>query len=398
MNLEDLTIEEQQFKTAVTAAGIPVTRDEIKAEFKTIADASGFVQTNTSIFSPFWTLVTNLMIEPVYWLIAFMIRYVMPNAYVKTASGLYLDLLAYAYDITRKPAVTAEASLTFTRATLDTPESIETGTIVRTVTINGTQYRLTTTAAVEFPVDALEITVPAIAESSGADYNLGVGYYSILDTFIPGVTVTNGADYLIKPGADEESDEELRLRIRNQFTAVADWHTDAKYKAMIAEFAAIRIDYIYFDHDIPRGPGSADAFILFDVYAPIGDYLAGINDYVNNQGNHGHGDDLQIKAMPENLYDVSCNMIYSDTLSAEEKTALTAQITLFIECAFRKNSDFDDYLTKTWPYDYFAFSELSKELHTYFPDIISIAWLQADIVSSMDIARLQTLTINEVGA
>lgn len=396
MNLEDLTIEEQQFKTAVTAAGIPVTRDEIKAEFKTIADASGFVQTNTSIFSPFWTLVTNLMIEPVYWLIAFMIRYVMPNAYVKTASGFYLDLLGYAYGITRKPAVTAEALLTFTRATLDTPESIAAGTIVRTVTINGTQYRLITTAAVDFPVDAYSVEVPAVAEESGADYNLGVGYYSILDTFIPGVTVTNGADYLLKPGADEESDEELRLRIRNQFTAVADWHTDAKYKAMIAEFAAVRIDYIYFDHDIPRGPGSADAYILFDVYAPIGDYLDGINDYVNVQGNHGHGDDLQVKAMPETQHDVACNIIFNSTLSAEEKTALIAQITLFIECAFRKNSNFNEHVNKTWPYGRFAFSELSKELHIYFSDIVSIDWLQADIVSSMDIPRLQTLTITEV--
>lgn len=396
MNLEDLTTEEQQFKSAVESAGIPVTRDEIKAEFKTITDASGFTQTNTSEYSPFWTLVTNLMIEPVYWLVAFMIRFVMPNAYVKTASGFYLNLLAYSYDITRKPAKTAEASLTFSRETLDTPASIEIGTVVRTLTINGKQYRLTTTETVYFPVDAYEITVPAIAEEFGADYNLGVGYYSILDTFIPGVTVTNEADYLTEPGADEETDEELRLRIRNQFTAVADWHTDAKYRAMIAEFAAIRIDYIYFDHAIPRGPGSADAFILFDVYAPIGDYLAGINDYVNTQGNHGHGDDLQVKAMPETSHDVACNMIFNSTLSAEEKTALIASIKLFIECAFRKNSDFDDYLTKTWPYSRFAFSELSKELHSYFPDIVSIDWLQADIVSGMDIPRLQTLTVNEV--
>lgn len=398
MNLEDLTAEEQQFKTAVETAGIPVTRDGIKAEFKTIADGSGFTQTNTSIFSPFWTLVTNLMIEPVYWLVAFMIRFVMPNAYVKTASGVFLDLLAYAYDIIRKPAKTAEASLTFTRTSLETPESVEAGTIVRTVTINNKQYRLTTTETVVFPVDAYEITVPAIAEESGADYNLGVGYYSILDTLAPGVTVSNEAGYLTEPGADEESDEELRLRIRNQFTAVADWHTDAKYKAMIAEFAAIRIDYIYFDHNIPRGPGSADAFILFDVYAPIGDYLTEINDYVNAHGNHGHGDDLQVKAMPETLHDVACNIIFNDTISAEEKTALIVQIKLFIECAFRKNSDFDNYVTKTWPYDRFAFSELSKDLHSYFSDIVSIDWLQADIVSDMAIPRLQTLTVSEAGA
>lgn len=398
MNLEDLTAEEKEFEAAVIAAGIPISRDEIKVEFQAIADGSDFVVTNTSIFSPFWTLITKLMIEPVYWLIAFMIRFVMPNAYVKTAKGFYLDLLAYAYDITRKLVKIAEASLTFTRISLDTPESIEAGTIVRTVTINNKQYRLTTTETVIFPVDAYEITVPAIAEESGADYNLGVGYYSILDTLIPSVTVANGADYLTEPGADEESDEELRLRIRNQFTAVADWHTDAKYKAMIAEFAAIRIDYIYFDHDIPRGAGSADAFILFDVYAPIGDYLAEINNYVNVQGNHGHGDDLQVKAMPETLHDVACDMIFNDTISAEEKTALIVQIKLFIECAFRKNNDFDEYVTKTWPYDRFAFSELSKDLHSYFPDIVSIDWLQADIVSDMDIPRLQTLTVSEAGA
>ena len=123
------------------------------------------------------------------------------------------------------------------------------------------------------------------AEEAGSAYNLAASYFSILDSDVPGVTgVTNESDYLITAGEDEETDEDLRLRLQNHFSAVTDWHTDAKYKAMIAEQTGFSIDHIFFDHDIPRGAGSADAYILFDYGVSSTSTLEAINEYISTDG------------------------------------------------------------------------------------------------------------------
>ncbi|HIA6063629.1 TPA: phage tail tape measure protein [Escherichia coli] len=57
------------------------------------------------------------------------------------------------------------------------------------------------------------------------------------------------------PGADEESDDELRERCRNQFNLVGNYHTDAVYRSMIAGVAGLSIDRIFFEHEAPREPG-----------------------------------------------------------------------------------------------------------------------------------------------
>lgn len=77
------------------------------------------------------------------------------------------------------------------------------------------------------------------------------------------------------------------------------WHTDAVYRAMISAFPGVRPDGVYFQHGAPRGPDSANAFVLFDADVPAATYLAQINAHIREQGNHGHGDDLLVMVMPE---------------------------------------------------------------------------------------------------
>jgi uncharacterized phage protein gp47/JayE len=57
--------------------------------------------------------------------------------------------------------------------------------------------------------------------------------------------VVNDEDWLITPGADEESDDELRERCRNQFNLVGNYHTDAVYRSMISGVAGLSIDRIF---------------------------------------------------------------------------------------------------------------------------------------------------------
>ncbi|EJZ9657506.1 baseplate J/gp47 family protein, partial [Escherichia coli] len=99
----------------------------------------------------------------------------------------------------------------------------------------------------------------------GSGHNLAPGYFRILPVAIPGIaSVVNREDWLTVPGADEESDDELRDRIRNQFNLVSSYHTDAVYRGLIASVAGLSIDRIYFQHDAPRGPGTANAYLLLD--------------------------------------------------------------------------------------------------------------------------------------
>lgn len=106
---------EQEFKRSLEAAGIPTTEEKLKTEWQNIADEANLPIANPSKFSAFWVFVTNAVTSPAKWLIQHMYQTVMPNMYVKTASGSFLDLLGWAYDVERKSAVKARGMMTFSR-------------------------------------------------------------------------------------------------------------------------------------------------------------------------------------------------------------------------------------------------------------------------------------------
>src|SRR6187402_3119064 len=143
------------------------------------------------------------------------------------------------------------------------------GTIVQSPVINGKTYHMVTTANATLLDGIASVAIPCEAADVGAGYNLPAGYYAVLPVPIPGVdSVSNAADWLQGAGADEESDDDYRLRIRIQFTAVNQYHTDAVYTKIITSFANINTRNVFFEHDAPRGPGTANAYILMDVGQP----------------------------------------------------------------------------------------------------------------------------------
>ena len=397
LSLDNLSVEETEFKNGLEEAGIPVSEDEIKSAFQGFVSDSDIEHTNTSTFSPLWRLITSIAVTPFAWIVAFLIRQVMPQSYVKTATGSYLDLIAYGYGLERKQAAKAEGIITFVRDSTGQPLTVPAGTLIRTITINGTVYRMIAKSSISFDLNSTTLEVPVIAENEGAAYNLAEGYYSILETPIAGViSVYNDTNYLVAIGADVESDDDFRLRLRNQFTAVADWHTNAKYKAILTSLTGISIDNIFFDQNIPRGPGSADAYILFDAGVAAQSYIDTANDFIQDNGNHGHGDDILVKALPETQHDLVVTVHFLSTVPNSERTARLLDIEQFIRCAFRENSDYKEHLTQVTAYSRFGFSQLSQELHNFFPGLVdSFQFSIADIISSLDVPRLNTLTIQE---
>lgn len=382
------------FKQALADSGIPTTEAALKAAWEAEVLAQGSKLANTSAYSPFWRVITALVTKPVLWLLTFVSDTVLPNFFVKTAEKAWLDMLAWAVNVERKAPTKAIGTLLFSRATTAGELEVPIGTRVQSASINGNVYELVTTAAASFVEGESQLQIPAMAVESGSGYNLAPGYYAILPVPVPGVVqVVNLDGWLVAPGSDSEPDDQLRLRVRNQFSAVNQWHTDAVYRALIAAFPGVSANGVFFEHGAPRGPGSANAYVLFEADVPADIYLQQINAKVMDEGNHGHGDDLLVMVMPETQHDVSLQVWPVANLTPAQRTDLQIDIGLFIRAAFRESTGRDYTPTLTWPQSRFSFSRLTEELHEQFPGIDSLKFSNDDILSSLDIPRLQTLQV-----
>lgn len=382
------------FKQALADAGIPTTDAALKAAWEAEVVAQGSKLANTSAYSPFWRVITALVTKPVLWILTFVSGTVLPNFFLKTAISTWLDMLAWAVNVERKAPTKAIGSLLFSRATTVGSFEIPIGTRVQSASINGNVYELVTTAVGSFVEGESQVSIPVIAIDAGSGFNLAPGYYAVLPVPVPGVVqVVNLDGWLATPGSDAELDDDLRLRARNQFSAVNQWHTDAVYRALIAAFPGVSANGVYFEHGAPRGPGSANAYVLFEADAPADTYLQQISARIMDEGNHGHGDSLLVLVMPETQHDVSLQVWPVANLTEAQRATLKADIALFIRAAFRESTGSDYAPTLTWPQSRFSFSRLVEELHEQFPRIESMRFATDDIISQLAIPRLQTLEV-----
>ena len=382
------------FEQALRDAGIPTTEVELKKAWEKEANNQGSKLSNTNSFSPFWRVITALVTKPVLWLLHFITDTVLPNFFVKTAMDAWLDMLAWAVNVERKPPTKAQGKLLFTRAAAAGALEVPLGTRVQSAAINGHVYELATTLPGTFADGESQLAIEVEAIKAGSGYNLAPGYYAILPVPVPGIVqVVNTDNWLTQPGADTEPNDQLRLRVRNQFSAVNQYHTDAVYRAMITSFPGVHPDGVYFEHGAPRGPGSANAFVLFEAGVPADDYLQQINAYINEQGNHGHGDDLLVMVMPIAEHSVNLTLWPKPNLTTEQRTQLHEQVEQFIRAAFRESSAHDYQPTLTYPQSRFSMSRLGEELHEQFSHIDSLEFITKDILSELNIPRLESLKV-----
>ncbi|EOG1846401.1 baseplate J/gp47 family protein [Enterobacter hormaechei] len=382
------------FEEVVKASGMPSTEDEVRTRFDAVVADEGLI-TNTSRMSPFWRLITAIVTAPVMWLKDALVAVVMPGMFVATATGQMLRLLAWAVNITPKPASAAEGVIRFFKDDVKQAVTVKAGTVIQTERINGKVYAVSTVADVTIPTGTASALLAVKATGTGGAYNLAPGYFRILPVAVDGIShVASEENWLTVPGADEESDDELRERCRNQFNLVGNYHTDAVYRSMIAGVAGLSIDRIFFEHDAPRGPGTANAYLLLDSGVASDPFIEAVNDYINTQGHHGHGDDMQCFAMPETRHDLVATVWVKNlsNLEQEQQDNLRKGIENLIRCAFRENTDYD--VKKTWPYARFSFSQLGREIHKTFPDTDSLEFSQKDITSELSVPRLNSLRVD----
>ncbi|MGU5571076.1 baseplate J/gp47 family protein [Aeromonas hydrophila] len=383
------------FMALLAEAGVPTTEQAMEAELKKEVVAAGSLITNDSDVSPFWRLVRGVVISPALWLIRTLLAgHVLPNTFAATATDAYLDLKAWDVDLTRKAAQKTRGVIHFVKVSPGEAVTIPADIWVTTERINGTIYRVKPLQAVVSPAGEAVAKVVCEAEFAGAAWNLAPGYYNLLSEPVTGILSARNDDkeWITTQGADAEGNDALGLRIQNQFSAVGRYHIDAIYRSMLASVAGIRADHIFFEHEGPRGPGTANAYILLEVGATPASPINQLNDYVGRQGNHGHGDDLFVMSIPETQHSLTLTIWPQPNLTDEQKAALKAGAESLVKAAFRQSADFPS-VTRTWPRSRFSLSQLARELHSQFPQLQSLKFAQDDIVSGLAIPRLSTLEV-----
>ncbi|WP_462147172.1 baseplate J/gp47 family protein [Pseudoalteromonas gelatinilytica] len=377
------------FKQELQAAGIPVTEAELEAVWQKHVDQGEFTVSNTSTFSPFFRLQKSIMVEPAKELINSLITEVMPNSFVMLAKNEWLEQHGQARKTEKLPAVVAQGLVTVSRTESDTSLTVPAGTIIESLPINGQVYRVQTLIDQIFEIGELSHSVMVEAEQAGQDYNLAAGYYVRVLSDIEGLSATNSADWLTTAGQNIESDDNYRLRIRDAFASLGDYHVDAVYRSIIASFAGIKSDNIVFDKTAPRGPGSANAYVYLDV----GQISQAVLDQINNHiaaGNHGSGDDMQVFAISTQPVDVTAH--YQQHPNTQDRRA---EIEQFIRAAFRENAAYSN-VTRCMPNEVFSFSQLASELHNQFAELKTIRFETSDIACELWLPTLNSVVLNHV--
>lgn len=386
-------IPDPDYEQILADEGLPVTEEQARDQFNQIVRDAGLI-TNTSRMSPFWRLITAIVTAPFIWLKNALINTVLRNMFLATARGVFVDLFAWAVNLERKAPTSAGGVIRFEKSDAARDVTVPAGAIIQTERINEQIYQVRVTEDFLIPGGTESALVPVAAEDSGSAYNLAPGYYRILPEAIDGIAgAVNEEDWLLTPGADEESDDELRDRTKNQFNLAGSYHIDAVYRGLIAGIAGITTDRIYFEHDAPRGPGTANVYLLLDAGVSSGPFISLVNNYVMDQGYHGHGDDVLCLPMPETRHNIRAELyLFSGSvLDDEQRELLRQNVADLIRCAFRENTAFD--VEKTWPFSRFSISRLGEEIHDHFADVESVVFSVSDILSDLDVPRLNSLVV-----
>ncbi|MFG0773035.1 baseplate J/gp47 family protein [Vibrio plantisponsor] len=390
------------FVDILEQSGVPVTEEALEAKLKTEVTGAGSNLSNDSDMSPFWRWVRAAVVTPTVWLIRTLLAgYVMPNMFVATAERWALELKAWEYNVTPKGAVKTQGWITFTKENAEDEVSVAAGEIIQTTSIDGVIYKL---SVIEDSVIAAELAVGKIlceAVEAGDEYNLAAGYFNILPKGIAGiVSAVNEPDWITTLGANEESNDELALRLQNAFTSSGTWHIDDVYRSIISSVAGIRSDNIFFENTGDIKPGSANAYVLMEVGETPQAVLDQLNKYIMDDGHHGHGDVLTCLAIPDTNHVVVADVVFVSNLTDTQKVNEFLEVENRIRAAFRESAAYPE-MTRARPESRFSISQLGTEIHNNMDNVESVritvdGVIQKDIVSLLTQPRIQTLTVQEL--
>ncbi len=292
--------------------------------------------TNYNVGGAYRTLleINSEAIKQLYDLVK---EHIVPNMFVMTAKGKWLDAHATTFGITRKPAKKAKGHVLFRRTDTSGNVLIPKGTIVKTApNIFGEELKFITIEEKVLIDGQAEIFVQIEAEEPGAKYNVGKGMINTLTTYISGIDeVYNPADWLTEEGTDEETDESLRNRI------LLVWATKSIFTDDYYRFHTLSVDGVvdcYIDNQHPRGQGTADIYIVSSSGMPTTDLITQVQNVINEVKTPAA--DIQVKSPTEKPVDLDITITpYSDY---PDKALIQAEAERRINALFVYNPDYKE--------------------------------------------------------
>jgi len=210
-----------------------------------------------------------------------LVKTVMQQSFVQTATGSWLDLKVREMGISRKVAIKTRIYLTFT---CNSPAAqnitIPASTICKSQKDSGgSDYRFMTIEEAVLEEGQTSVQVIAEAELPGKAWNVGQDTITRMVTRVTGIhAVTNEVGFLIREGSDPESDEQLRERAITKWETLGLGGTRGAYRnwalSVPGVIAASVLD------DFPFGPGTVGVVILGENGAPSAELINEVHQYI----------------------------------------------------------------------------------------------------------------------
>ncbi|NQT34276.1 baseplate J/gp47 family protein [bacterium] len=210
-----------------------------------------------------------------------LVKIVMQQSFVQTATGNWLDLKVREMGITRKPAVKTRVYLTFSSNEPAAQNiTIPIGTICKSQKDSaGNDYRFITTEEVVLEEGQTSIQVVAEAEQPGKNWNVGQDTITRMVTRVTGITaVTNPEGYMIREGSDYESDEQLRQRAIGVWETLGLGGTREAYRTWALSVPGVIAASVL--DDFPFGPGTVGVVILGENGTPSAELINDVHQYI----------------------------------------------------------------------------------------------------------------------
>lgn len=306
-------------------AVIPVpTLEELKDEKIAELKDEGFVVTNFHSGGVFYTaLMVVLRIKIDLLQLA---RRVLNNMFVTHAEGVWLDLKVADYSKKRKKAQKTQGLVTVSRVGADGEAiKIAKGHVFKSIMdINGEELRYFTTDAAVLQKGAHSVDVLVEAEAEGSRYNVPEGQITRTLTYIGEVTISNGADWIVREGSDTEDDESTRARALRSWSELAQLATEDAFINAAESVAGVLFAQADCDH--PRGQGTVDVIVTGTAGEATEGLLAEVTEAVDKIA--GPYDNILVKSSVTVAQDIEVTVTTSAADTDEDietriKTILT---------------------------------------------------------------------------
>lgn len=198
--------------------------------------------------------------------------------FVNTASGENLDYLASERGLKRKEATKAKGEIMFMiPEAVDHKITIPKGAVVSTN--DKTPIRFCTTETEEIGIGGTFVSVYAEAEQAGSNGNIQPNTATV-PVSVPAEIVTVKNPVLFEGGADEESDEELRSRIKATFISQANGANAAYYKQLALSVSGVKKAGVIAR---VRGTGTVNVYVCGNGEAVDSATLAEVQNLLNEK-------------------------------------------------------------------------------------------------------------------